>query len=72
MSWLSDLPLDGLLLVTPAYNRPSQEGLYRHFAAAAAAARKPVVLYNVPARTAVDMKPATVARLAQLPRHRGR
>jgi 4-hydroxy-tetrahydrodipicolinate synthase len=64
VTWLSDLPLDGLLLVTPAYNRPSQEGLYRHFAAAAAAAKKPVVLYNVPARTAVDMKPATVARLA--------
>jgi 4-hydroxy-tetrahydrodipicolinate synthase len=62
--WLSELPLDGLLLVTPAYNRPSQEGLYRHFAAAAAAAKIPVVLYNVPARTAVDMKPATVARLA--------
>lgn len=66
VTWLSELPLDGLLLVTPAYNRPSQEGLYRHFAAAAAAAKKPVVLYNVPARTAVDMKPATVARLAQL------
>jgi len=64
--WLSELPLDGLLLVTPAYNRPSQEGLYQHFAAAAAAAKKPVLLYNVPARTAVDMKPATVARLARL------
>jgi 4-hydroxy-tetrahydrodipicolinate synthase len=66
--WLSELPLDGLLLVTPAYNRPSQEGLYQHFAAAAAAAKKPLVLYNVPARTAVDMKPATVARLARLSR----
>jgi 4-hydroxy-tetrahydrodipicolinate synthase len=65
--WLSQLPLDGLLLATPAYNRPSQEGLYRHFAAAAQASSKPLVLYNVPARTAVDMKPATVARLAQLP-----
>jgi 4-hydroxy-tetrahydrodipicolinate synthase len=65
--WLSELPIDGLLLVTPAYNRPPQEGLYRHFAAAAEAARRPIVLYNVPARTAVDMKPATVARLAQLP-----
>jgi 4-hydroxy-tetrahydrodipicolinate synthase len=64
--WLSQLPLDGMLLVTPAYNRPPQEGLYRHFAAAAAAAGKPIVLYNVPSRTAVDMKPATVARLAQL------
>ena len=64
---LSELPLDGLLLVTPAYNRPAQEGLYQHFAAAAAAARKPLLLYNVPARTGVDMKPATVARLARVP-----
>jgi 4-hydroxy-tetrahydrodipicolinate synthase len=67
VAWLSELPIDGVLLVTPAYNRPSQEGLYLHFAAAAAAAKKPLVLYNVPARTAVDMKPATVARLAQVP-----
>jgi 4-hydroxy-tetrahydrodipicolinate synthase len=65
-TWLSELPVDGLLLVTPAYNRPSQEGLYRHFAAAAAAARKPLLLYNVPARTAVDMQPVTVARLARV------
>jgi 4-hydroxy-tetrahydrodipicolinate synthase len=67
IAWLSELPLDGLLVVTPAYNRPPQEGLYRHFAAAAAVARKPLLLYNVPARTAVDMRPATVARLARLP-----
>jgi 4-hydroxy-tetrahydrodipicolinate synthase len=67
VGWLSQLPIDALLLVTPAYNRPSQEGLYRHFVAAASAAKKPVLLYNVPARTAVDMKPATVARLAQVP-----
>ena len=66
VGWLSQLPLDGILLVTPAYNRPPQEGLYQHFAAAAAAARKPLLLYNVPARTAVDLKPATVARLAQV------
>jgi 4-hydroxy-tetrahydrodipicolinate synthase len=66
VGWLSALPIDGLLLVTPAYNRPTQEGLYLHFAAAAAAARKPVLLYNVPARTAVDMKPATVARLSKV------
>lgn len=65
--WLSELPVDGLLLVTPAYNRPSQEGLYRHFAAAAGASTKPLLMYNVPARTAVDMKPATVARLARVP-----
>jgi len=67
VAWLSELPIDGLLLVTPAYNRPTQEGLYQHFAAAAAAARKPLLLYNVPARTAVDMKPATVARLSGVP-----
>jgi 4-hydroxy-tetrahydrodipicolinate synthase len=67
VGWLSELPIDGLLLVTPSYNRPPQEGLYRHFSAAAAAARKPLLLYNVPSRTAVDMQPGTVARLAQVP-----
>lgn len=67
VGWLSELPVDGLLIVTPAYNRPTQEGLYLHFAAAAEAARKPIILYNVPSRTAVDLKPATVGRLSQLP-----
>jgi len=66
-AWLSELPVDGLLIVTPAYNRPTQEGLYLHFAAAAEAARKPIILYNVPSRTAVDMLPATIGRLSQLP-----
>jgi len=65
---LSELAVDGVLVVTPAYNRPTQEGLYQHFAAVAAASRKPVVLYNVPTRTAVDMLPETVGRLSQLPR----
>jgi 4-hydroxy-tetrahydrodipicolinate synthase len=65
--WLSQLPIDALLIVTPAYNRPTQEGLFRHFEAAAAEAQRPLVLYNVPGRTAVDMRPETVARLARLP-----
>ncbi|HEU4626526.1 MAG TPA: 4-hydroxy-tetrahydrodipicolinate synthase [Steroidobacteraceae bacterium] len=65
--WLSELPIDALLVVTPAYNRPPQEGLYRHFAAVAEASRVPVILYNIPSRTAVDLLPATVARLAQIP-----
>ncbi len=64
---LSELPIDGLLVVTPAYNRPTQEGLYQHFAAVSRAAAAPLILYNVPARTAVDMLPATVRRLSQLP-----
>ena len=62
----SQLPVSALLVVTPAYNRPTQEGLYRHFAAVAQASRVPLLPYNVPARTAVDMLPSTVARLAQL------
>ena len=63
---LASLPLDGLLAVTPAYNRPTQEGLHLHFAAIARAASAPVMLYNVPGRTAVDMLPATTAGLAKL------
>ena len=65
---MSALGVDGVLLVTPAYNRPTQEGLFRHYEAAAAASTVPVILYNVPSRTACDMQPETVARLALLPR----
>src|SRR6202000_340544 len=65
--WLPELPIDAVLIVTPAYNRPTQEGLFRHYEAAAQAARVPVIAYNVPSRTAVDMLPATVGRIAQLP-----
>jgi 4-hydroxy-tetrahydrodipicolinate synthase len=62
----SQLEVEGILVVTPAYNRPTQEGLYRHFEAVAAASAKPVILYNVPSRTAVDLLPATIGRLSQL------
>jgi 4-hydroxy-tetrahydrodipicolinate synthase len=67
VAWLSQLPIDALLIVTPAYNRPTQEGLFQHFsAAAAAAAGKPLILYNVPGRTAVDMLPQVVGRLSRI------
>jgi 4-hydroxy-tetrahydrodipicolinate synthase len=59
---------DALLVVTPYYNRPTQEGLYRHFMAIADAAGAPVILYNVPSRTSCDLLPETVARLAAHPR----
>ena len=64
---LGEAPIDALLVVTPAYNKPTQEGLYQHFAALARATTVPIVLYNVPGRTCVDMLPAAVARLAKLP-----
>jgi 4-hydroxy-tetrahydrodipicolinate synthase len=58
---------DGLLLVSPYYNKPTQEGLYRHFTAVAREAGLPVVLYNIPGRCSVEILPETMARLAKLP-----
>lgn len=59
--------VDACLLVTPYYNRPTQEGLYLHFKAVAEAVDIPQILYNVPGRTACDMLPETVLRLAEIP-----
>jgi 4-hydroxy-tetrahydrodipicolinate synthase len=57
----------GLLSVTPYYNKPTQNGLYEHYRAIAAATPLPIVLYNVPGRTGCNLEPATVARLADIP-----
>lgn len=62
------LGADACLLVTPYYNRPTQEGMYRHYRAIAEVTQVPLVLYNVPPRTASDLKPETVARLAEIDR----
>jgi 4-hydroxy-tetrahydrodipicolinate synthase len=57
---------DGALLITPYYNKPSQEGLYGHFSTLAKETGLPIILYNVPGRTSVNMLPQTVARLAKI------
>lgn len=57
---------DGALMITPYYNKPTQEGLYRHFAETATKVDIPIILYNVPGRTGVNMLPSTVARLARI------
>ncbi|MFC5702075.1 4-hydroxy-tetrahydrodipicolinate synthase [Cohnella faecalis] len=59
--------VDGLLLVGPYYNKPNQEGLYRHFRAIAESTKLPVILYNVPGRSVVNISAETTLRLAQLP-----
>src|SRR5256886_9123607 len=63
---LESLGVDGILSVTPYYNKPTQEGLYQHYAAIARSTRLPIVLYNVPGRCGTNLEPATVTRLAAI------
>ena len=62
-----DLGADAALLVTPYYNKPTQEGLYQHYKAVAEAVELPLILYNVPGRTGVDLSNDTAVRLAEIP-----
>jgi 4-hydroxy-tetrahydrodipicolinate synthase len=64
---LANLDVSGILSVTPYYNKPTQEGLYQHFKAIAEAVDLPIILYSVQGRTGVNIEPATVQRLAQIP-----
>jgi len=59
---------DAALVVTPYYNKPTQEGMYQHFKAMHDAADLPIIIYNIPGRSVVDMSPETMGRLAELPR----
>ena len=61
-----ELGANGILSVSPYYNKPTQEGLYQHFKAIAGAVSLPIILYNIPGRTGVNIEPATVKRLAEI------
>jgi 4-hydroxy-tetrahydrodipicolinate synthase len=63
---VSALGVQGILSVAPYYNKPTQEGLYQHFATIAEATELPIILYNVPGRTSSNIEPATIARLAKI------
>src|SRR5258708_40154002 len=63
---LGHIGVDGILSVTPYYNKPTQEGLYQHYRAIAESAGLPIIVYSVQGRTGVNVEPATLARLAQI------
>ncbi|NCU16476.1 4-hydroxy-tetrahydrodipicolinate synthase [Pallidibacillus pasinlerensis] len=62
-----EIGVDGILLVAPYYNKPNQEGLYQHFKTVAESTSLPVMLYNIPGRSVVNMEPDTVIRLSEIP-----
>src|ERR1700722_18797803 len=68
---LAHIGVDGILSVTPYYNKPTQEGLYQHYRAIAASVGLPIIVYSVQGRTGVNVEPATLARLAQIPKIAG-
>src|SRR3989339_713840 len=61
-----EIGVDGIMIVVPYYNKPSQEGMYRHFKAVAENTKLPIIIYNIPGRCVVNMTPETTARLAQI------
>src|SRR5437870_3349416 len=63
---LAHIGVDGILSVTPYYNKPTPEGLYQHYSAIAASVRLPIIVYSVQSRTGVNVEPATLARLATI------
>ncbi len=65
VAWLNRQKVDALLVVSPYYVKPTQEGLYRHFRAVAEATDLPIIVYNIPGRTAVNIEPATIGRIAR-------
>jgi len=67
IQYAKKIKADGVLVVTPYYNKPTQEGLYRHYEFLASKVDIPMILYNVPGRTGVNMSPETIARLAKIP-----
>ena len=67
ISELKQLGVDGILSVSPYYNKPTQEGLYRHYSSLAESTDLPIIVYNVPGRTGVNILPGTLLRLAEIP-----
>jgi len=61
-----EIGVDGIMIVVPYYNKPSQEGMYQHFKAVAECTKLPVIIYNIPGRSVVNMEPETVARLSKI------